>query len=72
MVPALGHLTRGMVHTKATGCLFGICGPLRDFREVHSVSQKDICAEKPLEEVWTRHSNWVRQGSQAITTKEQC
>lgn len=33
LVPSLGHLARGIGCSKACCCLFGICGPIRDYKK---------------------------------------
>ena len=48
-----GHLARGMGHTEARCCLFGICEHLRNFRKVDSMSQ-----DKPF--VTKSHWKWLR------------
>lgn len=50
-----GHLAKSIDHAEVRHCLFGVCGPLRDFRKVHSV-------EKLLEMAQAEWENWVEQG----------
>lgn len=40
LVPDKGHIARNKGHTEASSCLFGTCGPFRDFREVCSMGQR--------------------------------
>lgn len=56
----LGALVRGTGHTEDSYCLFGVNGPLRDSRKVHSAAQ--TCVEKLLKDVQARLGSWVGQG----------